>query len=75
MNSPDWENDHPASFSLCPMRLSRGNVTPYPGQDIETRVAGLEQTSGGAGKGVLHSDIPYSSEKGTKQGSEQCGKV
>lgn len=53
MNPPDRENDHPAASLLCPMRPSRGNVTPYPHQGTETKVAGLEQKSGGAGKGCF----------------------
>lgn len=74
MNPHDRENDHPASFSLCPMRLSRGNVIPYPHQGTETKVAELSKRMEVRERGASFRDIPYSSEKDTKQGSEQCGR-
>lgn len=68
MSSSDQDNDQPASFMLCPMGLSRGNVTPMS-QGTEAKVAGLEQTSGGAGKGCFIQRQPLPSKGQNSVGS------
>lgn len=54
----DQDNDHDASFVLCPTGLSRGNATPCSGQGTKAKVPGLKQVSGGVGRGASFGDFP-----------------
>lgn len=72
MRPSDRENDHSASYMLCPMGLSRGKARS--GQGTEAKEAGLEQVTGGVKGCSIWRHPLYLMEKDTKQGSRQCGK-